>query len=109
MKNIISAMCMMLFFGQALSVTASEGMPSVVKLSDLENITGIPFESELTSLRWKLVNYDDIVGPLEQGAETVKVIVNLVEPPHIKATTDWGSPHSLSKLRGQIAAIQYSS
>ncbi|MCP4607586.1 MAG: S8 family serine peptidase [Planctomycetes bacterium] len=106
MKNIISAMCMMLLFGQALCVTASEDTQPVVKLSDLENTVDLFIESEVTSLRGKLVNYADIVGPLEQGAETVKVIVNLVEPPQIKTLTDSSSPNAFDELRDRIAAIQ---
>lgn len=45
--------------------------------------------SNISSLGWKLVNAQEIMKGFEQGKEKVKVIVNLAEPPKIRAKVRW--------------------
>jgi len=56
----------------------------------------------------KLVDPEEILRPLDQGNNTVKVIVNLTEATDIKSATDWNSVTSLKRLRGKVAEVQTS-
>jgi len=54
----------------------------------------------------KLVHSEDILSELQQGSETVKVIVNLAEPWELRRATEWNSRASLRRLQAEIRARQ---
>ena len=54
----------------------------------------------------KLVNYSEIISGFEKGDDKVKVIVNLVEAPGIRANMRWESKDSLRALHSRIKDIQ---
>jgi len=54
----------------------------------------------------RLVDGDDIYAKFDAGQTTVNVIVTLVDPSEIRATTDWDSAESVSVLHAEIARRQ---
>jgi len=61
----------------------------------------------LTEQQYKrLIAPDDILAPLQQGQETVRVIINLAPPPAATQATNWNSPVSLKALHSDILARQ---
>ncbi|GAF93152.1 unnamed protein product, partial [marine sediment metagenome] len=53
-----------------------------------------------------LVEAQTIYDQFDAGQEKVKVIVSLLEPEELRATTDWDSPQSVDLLRAEIAGRQ---
>lgn len=58
-----------------------------------------------TDTKVKLIDSEKIIGPLEQGKETIRVIVNLVEPIQAKVT-NWRSLDSAKARRDKVRTTQ---